>query len=190
MLLWVKSFSSGLFAVRFGYVWQDLRCCISVTRRFFNPLGFNICLSLISAAEGWNEGHAGFRPTCLLWGLPPLFPPPVSFEGFFTFLRELLFWEQVVGWAHGRPCGIPEFFPTAHIIHSSSVHTWDVFTAVNQTVWQCVITLCSYAELKPDHFCIFLWFFEFSPRFTLEWAISRQLILFTTEIDSVLVTVM
>lgn len=90
MLLREQRFSSGLFPVRFGYVWQDLRCCISVTRRFFNPLGFSVCLSLISGVEGWNEGHAGFRPTCLLWGLPPLFPTSFLWRIFHIFVRAVV----------------------------------------------------------------------------------------------------
>lgn len=52
------------FQTDWKYVWQDPRCCISVTSRFY-PAWFQH-LSLISGAEGWNEGHAGFGPTCLL----------------------------------------------------------------------------------------------------------------------------
>lgn len=57
--------------------------------------------------------------------------PPVSFEGFFTFLCSLLFWEQVMG----ASCSIPEsvsgraqqeFFPTAHNVLSLS-YTPEIF---------------------------------------------------------------
>lgn len=134
MLLWVQSFGSGLFSVWFGYVWQDLCGRISVTRSF-HPLAFDICLSLISAVEGWNEGHAGFGPTCLLWGLPPLFPLQFPLKDFSHFCASCCFGNR--SWARhkGASCGIPESLSgrnsfLQHII-VSFLHTWGIFIAVN-----------------------------------------------------------
>lgn len=106
---------------------------------FFRPLCISAFACLLSL-----QRRAGMRGTQAS-GLPVYAEgflhcsPPASFEGFFTFLCSLLFWEQVMGSDHGSlPRGIPEslsgraqqeFFPTAHIV--CFVHTWDIFTAVN-----------------------------------------------------------
>lgn len=81
---------------------------VSVWPDVFYPLGFNICLSLISAAAGWNEGHAGFRPTCLLWGLPPLFPPQFPLKDFSHFCASCCFGNRSQAGHMGASCGIPE----------------------------------------------------------------------------------
>lgn len=121
MLLWVQSFSSGLFPVWFGYVWQDPRCRISVARSF-HPLGLDICLPLIStAAEGWNEGHAGFRPTCLLWGLPPLFPPQLPLKDFSHFCASWCFGNRSRAGHKGASCGILESL-SSRILSYSAYH--------------------------------------------------------------------
>lgn len=137
-LLWGPQ-PRGLFSVWFGYVWQEPRRCFGVTGRFSIRLVSTFACFLSLQRKGWNEGHAGFGPTCLLWGLPPLFPPTrLPFKDFSHFCARCCFGNR--SWARhmGASCGIPEslsgraqqeFFPTAHIV--SSAHTWDIFMAVN-----------------------------------------------------------
>lgn len=189
MLLWVQSFGSGLFSVWFGYVWQDLSCSISVTSRFY-PLSFNICLSLISAAEGWNEGHAGFGPTCLLWGLPPLSTPRLPLTDFSHFCARCCFGNRSLARHMGASGGISEsvWSGSAGILSYSTYrlfHTHLRYFYSSKLNSMSVITLSFYTELKPDNVCIYSSdSFTSAPGLLWNEVIPCQLIPFTTEIDS------
>lgn len=79
--------------------------------------------SYLCCRGGWNEGHAGFGPTCLLWGLPPVSTPPttttssVSFQRFFTFFALAV----VLGTGHGPGTRKPPVaFLNSFLWHASS----------------------------------------------------------------------
>lgn len=90
-------------ALRLGPIFSLIGVCLAGSVLLYQcdqpfwPAWFQHRLSLISGAEGWNEGHAGFRPTCLLWGLPPLSPLSFLWRIFHIFVLVV-----VSGTGHGR----------------------------------------------------------------------------------------
>lgn len=121
-----RCYLSGLqLSVGLGCVCQDL-CLYQRSQAllffwlFF--LGFNICLALISGAEGagmrgmqalglpvYSEGFLQCRPP-----LPP--PPRLPFKDFSHFCPGCCFGNRSRARHTGASCSIPEFFPTRHII--------------------------------------------------------------------------
>lgn len=132
--------------LRLKTIFSPIRACLAgsallyqCNQTVFNPRSpfQTMPVFYLSAVEGWNEGHAGFGPTCLRWGLPPLFAPCFLWRIFHIFVLVVVLgtghglrsWEPPVAFLN--PCLVgarQEFFPTAHIV--CFVHTWDIFTAV------------------------------------------------------------
>lgn len=178
MLLWARGFSSGLFPDWFGYVWQDLCCCISVTSRFFffspslAPFQHLLASYLCSGELEWGA----CRLRAYLFTLrASSIVPPTSFDRFFTFLCVV-----VLGTGHwarhmGASCGISESvwsgaagilsYSTYRLLHMHLSFFFFFFYS-GKLNSRSVITLSFYTELKPDNFL----FLHFCHRFTVEWS--------------------
>lgn len=119
--------------LRLGPIFRLIRVCLAGSALLYQcdqpflPAWFQH-LSLISGAEGWNEGHAGFRAYLFTLRASSIVPPPASFEGFFTFLCSLLFWEQVTGPAHGSLLNLLGLSRNSFLQHISSLsYTPEIF---------------------------------------------------------------
>lgn len=132
--------AEAYFQVRFRYVWQDLCSSISMSSRF-TP---HICLFLISAGEGWNEGHAGFRAYLFTLRTSSIVPPQLPLQDFSHFCSCFCFGNRTRDWTMGASRGSPEclsgqarqeFFPTAHI--ACFIHLGYFYNSNLNTMTEC-----------------------------------------------------
>lgn len=152
----------------------------------------------------WRAGMRGMQAAGLpvysegFLHCPPA--PQLPFEGFFTFLCSLLFWEQVTGSAHGSllwHSWIFVWLGTAGILsystYRSPSYTPEIFLQLYAKQYDTMSSL--YPFILSWNLITFVYSFDSFDSSTsapgLLWneVIPWRLIPFTTEIDSVLVTV-
>lgn len=154
---------------------------------------------LISAAEGWYEGPAGFRPTCLRLTLPPLFPPRLPLQDFSHFCASCCCfgsrkWTRLMGVS----CGIPGCLSARAqrgILSYSTYHLFRIHLGYFYSSKHYDRVESLYPFMLSGHlitFCKCLWLLQFSPRFTVEWSHPLYTNLFQdrNKLTLVLVTVM